>query len=186
MFSFIKSFFKILLIFSVASFLIIPFAFCLEKTGAEQGLEQVEKIKDRIEDSKGQIDALKKRESGIVKKFNRTDKALAKARKDASICKTGLASLEKRINRTEASVQRLKDDIAARKAYAARRMKTIYKLEWTGRLQLMAKADSVKEFFQTKKYLEYILASDKSSLASLLVRDRELAALLNDLKNKTK
>ena len=46
------------------------------------------------------------------------------------------------------------DEIEDLEHYVSKRLVALYKLNWLGRMHLLASVDSVDEFFQRKKYLE--------------------------------
>ncbi len=143
--------------------------------------KEAEKINRKIE--KGKIDVLtfSRNESDIVNSLNDIDLELNRARKRISATKSGLLALEKKIAETTDASKQLMQQIQANENYASERMVALYKLNWLGKIQFLASAQSMYEFFQRKKNMELILAYDETVRQKLLVDRAKLQEVLETL-----
>jgi septal ring factor EnvC (AmiA/AmiB activator) len=109
---------------------------------------------------------------------------LATDRKKASSLKAELAAFEKEIMKNINESEDLQKKIKASEDYASKRLVALYKLNWLGKIYVLASAKSMYELFHRKKALEQILAHDENVWQNLLDNKARLHQLLVELKTK--
>lgn len=117
-------------------------------------------IQKDIQKHRKQVSALTKEERDTLKEFGRADHALSALQKKASTVKSALAELEKQLRYTEVESKELTDQIQTAEAYAARRLVALYKLNRMGKINLLARAESISALLYLRKSLEQILEAD--------------------------
>ena len=75
----------------------------------------------------------------------------------------------------------MRNQIQANEKYVARRLVAVYKMNWLGKLHLLASAESMHEFIQRKTAVERILDYDKKVHQDLMRDQAELKKVLNRL-----
>ena len=140
--------------------------------------QEAENISRKIKKGKAEILTFTRKEASIVNSLNDIDLALNKARKQTSAIKSELASLEKRIDETIQRSADLKKKIKTNEDYASKRLVALYKLNWLGKMHILASAQSVYDLFQRKHTIERILAHDENIRQNLLNNNAELQKLL--------
>ncbi len=140
--------------------------------------EKAENISLEIKKGETEVQMFTKKESNIINNLNHIDLALNTARKKASESSTDLVTLEKQISETIAASKDLVKKIEENELYAAKRLVSLYKLNWLGRLNVLASAESLFNLFQRKKNLELILSHDQHTRENLLKNKLDLQMLL--------
>ena len=84
----------------------------------------------------------------------------------------------------ETAYARLEEEIATGEAYAAKRLVAMYKLNWIGKIQLLATAPSFFAFINRKSSLERVLSQDETVLEKLRGDQAALDTLLAELNTK--
>ncbi len=137
---------------------------------------------------KGQAELLRftRRETSIVNSLNDIDLTLDRARKNASSLKTELADFDKEIKKTTNTSKELQKRIKTSEEYASKRLVALYKLNWLGKIYVLASAQSMYELFHRKKVLEQVLAYDENIWQNLLDNKEKLEQLLIELNAKKK
>jgi len=146
--------------------------------------KEASSINREIEKGTAELLRFTKRETSIVNSLNDIDLKLDKARKNASSLKKELADFEKEIKKaTDASIK-LQKRIKTSEEYASKRLVAIYKLNWLGKIYVLASAQSMYEFFHRKKVLEQVLAHDENIWQNLIDNKETLGQLLMALNAK--
>jgi murein DD-endopeptidase MepM/ murein hydrolase activator NlpD len=117
--------------------------------------------------------------------LNEIDLILDKARKNASSLEKELADIEIEIKKATSTSIHLQEKIKISEKYASKRLVALYKLNWLGKIYVLASAHSMYELFYRKKALEQVLAHDENIWQNLLDNKKKLEHLLNEL-NVTK
>lgn len=143
-------------------------------------------IEHKIKKGKADIKAYAKKEKTVIASLNETDIAISKARKRIATSRAGLATLEKEIVNTESASETLMKQIQISEDYASRRMVALYKLNQLGKMNMLASADSITDFFQRKIYLERILDHDQNVLETLGNDKTKFQTLLEELNTQKK
>ena len=134
-------------------------------------------LKKKIAGSKKRMIQVGHLEKQVLDEFNATEFKLNQARLKVRAAKSALDVLQSevgRINRQKAELELISE---TNSALAAKRLAALYKLGWSGQLQLMAGADSVFDFITRKRALERILAQDERMWAQLRVDKNELESI---------
>lgn len=146
--------------------------------------EQSRHIRKEIERRKADVKAFSEKETTLINGLDQIDRTLSIARKRASEYRSELTVLEGQINETARTVKALLKSIVAAEAYVAKRLVAIYKMNALGKMQMLASADSMYDFFVLKASLEKILAHDAAVQKGMLEKKRLLAGLLKKLNAK--
>jgi septal ring factor EnvC (AmiA/AmiB activator) len=148
--------------------------------------EKAENISLEIKKGEAEIQLFTKKELNIINNLNHIDLSLNTARKKVSESNTDLITLEKQISETTVASKDLVKKIEENEVYAAKRLVSLYKLNWLGRLNVLASAESLYNLFQSKKNLELILSHDQNTRENLLKNKLELQMLLVRLNTQKK
>ncbi len=153
----------------------------IAKSDAGQACKTSKDIYKKIEKTRKKVKKITQKETSVICRLNEIDLALNKTRKNVTDLKTGILYLEQKISETAKESVDLSEKIKADKDYVYRRLAALYKLNWLGRMNILASAESICELFQRKTSLERILEYD-DNLRIKLIRDRdELYLLLEGL-----
>jgi septal ring factor EnvC (AmiA/AmiB activator) len=120
-------------------------------------------------------------EKSVLQELNEIDRSLTDARAQIRSVRAGIADLEeemKGINRKSADLQ---TQIKTNEAYASQRLVALYKLNWIGRIQLLATAESFFDFLDRRSALQNILKQDERLLEKLNQDKIDLESLLEQL-----
>ena len=142
-------------------------------------------IDQEIKKGKAELLRFTKRETSIVNSLDEIGLILDKARKNASSLEKELADIEIEINKAASTSRHLQEKIKISEKYASKRLVALYKLNWLGKIYVLASAHSMYELFHRKKALEQVLAHDEKIWQNLLDNKEKLERLLNEL-NVTK
>jgi len=142
---------------------------------------EAETLQEKLEASQSQLDEMTRKERDVLDEINAVEQALDGARRKVREARAGLDSLERRVAAIEQQHNLLEKEIAAGEDYTARRLVALYKLNWVGRIQLLAAAHSFYDFISRKSALERILALDEARLAKLRGDQLALTSLLEQL-----
>ena len=152
----------------------------------ESSRKEAKDINREIEKKTTELLRFTKKETSIVNSLNDIDLTLDKARKNASSLKTELADFEKEIKRATNTSQELQERIKTSEGYASKRLVALYKLNWLGKIYVLASAQSMYELFHRKKLLEQVLAYDENIWQNLIDNKEKLGQLLIELNVKKK
>jgi septal ring factor EnvC (AmiA/AmiB activator) len=151
----------------------------------EGNRKELKSIDQEIKKGKAELLRFTKRETSIVNSLNEIDLILDKARKNASSLEKELAGIEIEIKKATSTSKHLQEKIKISEKYASKRLVALYKLNWLGKIYVLASAHSMYELFHRKKALEQVLAHDEKIWQNLLDNKEKLGQLLNGL-NVTK
>ncbi len=141
-------------------------------------------VNRKIQVSSKQIASISEKEADIINDLEKTERALDKARKQVNRLTKELAATNEQITELENRQNDIQARAAAMEQYVAGRLAALYKLSWLGKVQVLASADSMFEFFSCKNSLERILAHDEAVMAELANDRIEIKALLSQLDAK--
>jgi len=141
-------------------------------------------IQKEIEKRKKDVKAFTQKEMTLINGLDAIDLSLSKARKRASEFQADLTALDGQIRETTTTVKALLKSIEAGETYVAKRLVALYKMNVLGKMQILASADSMYDFFLRKSALENILSHDEAVQKSLLEKKALLADLLEKLNVK--
>ena len=155
--------------------------------GNIEGLgKETKSIDQKIEKGKAELLKFTEKEASIVNSLNDIDLILDKARKNASSLEKELDDLEKEIKNVTNRFKELQKRIKNSEEYASKRLVALYKLNWLGKIYVLASAHSMYELFNRKKALEQVLTYDENIWQNLLDNKEKLGQLLIDLNARKK
>lgn len=156
----------------------------LPPTNLKNSPPGTEKIQKQLKASQGEVASMTRKEKAVLREFNLTEEALNQTRQQVRAAQAGLAALEDKIKDITRRSAGLEKELQANAAYASRRLVALYKLNWVGRIQLLATADSFFDFVSRKSSLERILEQDEALLQKLHQDRLALESLLEQLNSK--
>ena len=144
--------------------------------------EATDKIKEQLKHARSEVAEITRKEKAVIDEFNTGEQALNKARKQVRAAKSALTAIEEKIKDTRKQSVALEKEIRESEAYAANRLVSIYKLNWVGKIHLLATADSFFDFVTRKSALENILNHDEQLLQKMHSSQTALEALITEQK----
>lgn len=109
----------------------------------------------------------------VEQRLNQTRAALAELRREQAALRGAMAETDRAVAELEAEIRQVRD-------MAARRLTALYKLNWLGRVQVLASAGTVHDFLVREKALRRILAADEAILERFHQQRRRLETLQAD------
>lgn len=146
--------------------------------------DKAENIRLKIEKNETKVRGLKKKESSVIDKLGKIDRELNKTKRKADSIKKEIDALDRKISETESIRGNLAERIHNRESYASERVVALYKLNRLGKMNLLASADSITDFFHNKNALERIVARDEIALNDLGNDKTRQDAILSELRKK--
>ncbi len=135
----------------------------------------------KLEISREKVDSFSKAETAIINALDDTERALDSARKKVARLSSELKAVESRIRELEAQYREIEQRANLNEKYVAGRLAALYKLSWLGKFHVLASADSMFDFFSSKRAMEQILAHDDAVLTQMSRDKAEMQALLATL-----
>jgi septal ring factor EnvC (AmiA/AmiB activator) len=139
-----------------------------QPTPIEEFKKKAQDIGQEIEKGKAKIQKYTRKEADIIYRLNKADRALNQSRKKISSLGREIARLDKIIAETTLAAMDLKEQIKTNEQYVANRLVALYKLNWLGKFQVLASAESLHELLQRKTALERMLAHDEMVMQELM------------------
>jgi len=143
--------------------------------------KEAKRINNKIEESKAAIINITKKEYLVINSLNEQDITIDNIRKNISVLRNELSVINGQIEKINNESKAVTGEIEGLEHYVSKRLVALYKLNWLGRMHLLASVDSVDEFFQRKKYLELILDYDKKAIDKLFGNRNRLDQLQGNL-----
>lgn len=163
----------------------------IENSGSDQTADQLKEsttdaeiIKEKLRKAEAQLATISLKEKEVLEAFNAADEALNGARRHVRAAKAELADVQEKIKAVQERSSELEKEILIEEQYVAKRLTALYKLNWGGKIQLLATADSFFDFVRRKGALEKILAQDEALLEALNRKQSELDTLLTRLNTR--
>ena len=147
----------------------------------ESPTNATDNLNRELEISKEKVASFSKAEMAIINSLDDTEKALDRVRKKVSRLSTELKSVQLRIREIEGQYREIEQRAEVNEKYVASRLAALYKLSWLGKFHVLASADSMFDFFSSKRAMEQILAHDDAVLAQQSRDKKEMQALLAQL-----
>ena len=139
-----------------------------QKPRIDEFKKKAQDINREIKKGKANIQKFSRRETDIIIRLNQVDQALNRSRKRIAGLSHEIEGLEKKIAQTAAESEKLVNQIKANETYVAKRLVTLYKLNWLGKFHVLASARSLQELLRRKTALERILAYDEMVIRELM------------------
>ncbi len=147
--------------------------------------QKAENITRKLEKQGAKVQTFAEKEIAVIDSLNKADLALNTVRKRVSLLRSELASLETEIQEATNAFNDLQKRIKTSEDYASNRLIAVYKLSLIGKMNILASAESISDFFQRKITMEQILAHDEK-VWEKLVKNRDRLQLLLDRMNVQK
>ena len=138
-------------------------------------------VNRKLQASSRQIASISKKENAIVAELEETEKALDEARKQVGRLTKELLTANEQIGELEKKHYEIQVRADMMEQYVADRLAALYKLSWLGKVQVLASADSMFEFFFRKHSLERIMENDEAVMEALAKDKSEITSLLEQL-----
>ena len=155
-----------------------------DRDGLKNPDRKAENIGAQLRQAQSDVESTTRKEKAVLAEFNAAEEALNRARQQVRTAQAELTDLEARIAEIEEQSQALEKELRSGEAYAAKRLNALYKLNWVGRIQLLATADSFFDFIHRRGSLQRILARDEDLLEALHNDQVALESLLTELNAK--
>jgi len=143
-----------------------------------------ETINEQMRQARSDLDTITRKEKSVLDEFNAAEEALNRSRQQVRTAQTGLAELNARIAEIETRSRALEAELRTGEAYAAKRVTALYKLNWVGKIHLLATAESFFDFIHRRSSLQRILRQDEAFLEALNNDKIALESLLTQLNAK--
>jgi septal ring factor EnvC (AmiA/AmiB activator) len=153
-----------------------------KRTEHGQIKQKVDDISRKIEEHEQEVVVITQKEKNIINDLNEIDLSINSAMKNVTALRAELGVIEKKLNETKMASQALEQNIRSTEAYAAKRLVALYKLNWLGRLHVLASAESIDKLFQRRAALQRILAYDENMWGNLRADKARLSNLLDRLR----
>ena len=137
--------------------------------------------KEELKAHQKNITAIEKREMAVIDDLHGIDYTLNTKKKEIAALKSTISGIQKKIDLNSARSKELAQEIQNNKAYASRRIVALYKLNQLGKLNYLASADSMYQFFYRRTLLETVLEQDRQLLRQLTDITEDLNRVSNDL-----
>ena len=127
------------------------------------------------------INAIEKKEMAAIDDLHGIDYTLNVKKKEVALLRAAIADIERKIDRNKVRSKALAVKIEKNKTYASRRLVALYKLNQLGKLNYLASADSMYQFFYRRTLLETVLDHDRKLLIELTDATYDLKRVSIDL-----
>ena len=127
------------------------------------------------------INAIEKKEMAAIDDLHGIDYTLNVKKKEVALLRAAIADIERKIDRNKVRSKALALKIEKNKTYASRRLVALYKLNQLGKLNYLASADSMYQFFYRRTLLETVLDHDRKLLIELTDATYDLKRVSSDL-----
>jgi septal ring factor EnvC (AmiA/AmiB activator) len=127
------------------------------------------------------VAAIEKKEMTVINDLHAIDYTLNTQKKAVAERQSAIANIQEKIDLNTARSQALAGEIEKNRTYASRRIVALYKLTQLGKLNYLASADSMYQFFYRRTLLETVLDHDRKLLRALTEAIRDLKRVSTDL-----
>ncbi|MCJ7830335.1 MAG: peptidoglycan DD-metalloendopeptidase family protein [Desulfobacterales bacterium] len=155
-----------------------------EMNSPESARQEIERFQAEIRRRETDLRRYAASETNALTQLDALERALHRTRREVSALQSQIGDLEQNLAATAERIQTLRERINATEGYAAHRLVALYKLSWLGKMQLLAPAGSLHDFFQRKTALERILAHDETVWNALQRARAELETLSDSLRKQ--
>ncbi|KJS30081.1 MAG: hypothetical protein VR64_17230 [Desulfatitalea sp. BRH_c12] len=142
---------------------------------------EADQLQEKVKTRQDQLAAISRKEQSVLDGINAAEKALDHARRQVRQARAEVAALQEKAAEIDRRQAFLQEEIRDGEAYTAQRLVALYKLNWVGRVHLLATAHSFYDFIDRRAALERILNQDEALLEKMRDDQAELAALIAQL-----
>jgi septal ring factor EnvC (AmiA/AmiB activator) len=146
--------------------------------------KESEAIKESIDKSNLKIKKIKKKEADILTGLNDIELVMNETRRTILKNQSELSTLEKQISANSDQYRKMNKKIRENEIYSSKRLVALYKLNWLGRMSIIAAADSVPEMIHRKSALEKILSYDERHRHQLIQDKARLNQIITTLSQR--
>jgi murein hydrolase activator len=155
-----------------------------DQKGLKDPTPAAESVHKQLRQAQSNLDTTSRREKAVLDEFNTGEEALDRARQQVRATQAEMAELDAKIDDITTQSRLLEKEFDTGENYAAKRLSALYKLNWLGRIHLLATADSFFDFVHRRSSLQRILAQDDAFLDALNNDKIALESLLTQLNAK--
>lgn len=141
---------------------------------------QARDIDRQINRRKTEAAQIGRQEQAVIADLDAVEQQLGQTRVALAKLRSEQDALRNTIDETDRAVAGLEAETRQASDMAARRLAALYKLNWLGRVQILAAAGTVHDFVVREKALKRILAADEAVLERFHRQRRELEGLRAD------
>ncbi|RLB97933.1 MAG: peptidase M23 [Deltaproteobacteria bacterium] len=141
---------------------------------------QARDIDRQIARRQAEVAQIRQKEQTVIADLDAVERRLSQTRAALAKLRSEQAALRNAIDETDRAVAQLEAETRQVRDLAARRLTALYKLNWLGRVQILAAAGTVHDFVIREKALKRILAADEAILERFDRQRRKLESLLAD------
>ncbi|MEE4608905.1 MAG: peptidoglycan DD-metalloendopeptidase family protein [Desulfobacteraceae bacterium] len=141
---------------------------------------QARDIDRQITQRKAEVAQISRQEQAVITDLDAVEQQLGQTRAALAKLRSEQDALRSAIDETDRAVARLEAETRQVSDMAARRLAALYKLNWLGRVQILAAAGTIHDFVIREKALKRILAADEAVLERFHQQRRKLEDLLAD------
>lgn len=150
----------------------------------EQIQIESQKIQQKLSEHRQEVVTFTRKETELIESLNDIDLSIDRVRKETAALRREIKLLDGKIKESAAASRDLIVKINRIEAYAAKRLVALYKLNWLGRVNVLASAESMHDLFQRKFALEKILSHDDDIRQELTASKVRLEGLEKQLQNE--
>jgi murein hydrolase activator len=143
-----------------------------------------ETVHSRLQQAQSDLASISRKEKSVLDELDAAEESLNRSRQRVRATQAEIADLDARLGEIEEQTRELETALSTGEAYAAKRLAALYKLNWLGRIHLLATADSFFDFVHRRSSLQRILAQDDALLEALNNDKIALVSLLTQLNAK--
>lgn len=147
--------------------------------------QKAKDVNRKLEKQEAALQTFTEKEVAVINSLNETDIALNNAGKRVSILRSEFVLLETDIQKAMHALNDFKQRIKTSEDYASNRLIAVYKLNMLGKMNVLASAESINDFWQRKITMEQILAHD-TEIWGKLVKNKDRLQWLLDRMNTQK
>jgi len=152
-----------------------------ERKKGDQFKQKVEDIERNLQKRKDKLQTIIRKETDILNSLDTIDRSIDQGKKRIAAYKKELKRIAKEIAAYNETRKEQEKKIRVGEYYNTKRLVALYKLDWTGKINMLASAGSVYEIIERKSALEKILAYDENNRLRLVQNRDQLKTLVVEL-----
>jgi len=129
-----------------------------------QAREQARTLQQKIKSSQAAVVSYTQKEAAVIRSLDKIERSLHRARQKVATGQRDLARIDNELNKNQAALDSLQQQINVTESYASGRLVALYKLSWLGQINILASADSMGSMLQRERALSIILDQDERLL----------------------
>ena len=142
---------------------------------------EAEAIDRKIDEGSQELKDFSKKEGMLAAHIDEIDMTVNHHRRRSAAIRSALAALEEKVEKTTSRSRDLQKKIQGGQRFVSMRLVALYKLSWLGKMQFLASAESIYDFFFREAALRRILTYDEKVRAELIRNQTGLKGVLSTL-----